>query len=450
MNEPTVIRFERRQAQEDEFQCKLVSPPIPKTPSVPSRFDVAVLTGPFTANSVQDVGSRIFEELCKNAAIKAAIGDALNAKINSVRPIYIDTETVRAESICWEALWDTTKSFLALDRRWPIARRAQPDAPPKLSMAFFAPPLRILAIISAENYPGVPEWEGIQKAAQSAIGLPVQIQVVTGDDALFGAVKNNVQLDSEALQPQPVPEYPDALDLIIDNFKPHIVHFFCHGVIAQSPWLAIRTGRKDKPLKVGIESLPSLQKVWLVVLNSCDGSVPIGDVPSMAYQIVAKMGVPFVLGTLAPIDLLDAYKFSEAFYGRLLFKFAETFAAARPEDLITIGWTDALHAARDAIDRKYEQNAATNNQWTLPVLYERTEKFYITKKAEPAPAPIAKEASPAAPPVAEQPKTDPVIIRATMVADLLRSLPPDMPDAIKQALVASILNPKKEEAAADA
>jgi hypothetical protein len=36
------------------------------------------------------------------------------------------------------------------------------------------------------------------------------------------------------------------------------------------------------------------------------------------------------------------------------------------------------------------------------------------------------------------------------VADLLRSLPPDMPDAIKQALVASILNPKKEEAAADA
>jgi hypothetical protein len=229
------------------------------------------------------------------------------------------------------------------------------------------------------------------------------------------------------------------------------VHFFCHGVIAQSPFLYIRTGRKDKPLnKVGIESLPSLQQVWLVVLNSCDSSVSTGDAPSMAYQIIAKMGVPFVLGTMAPIELFDAYQFSEAFYGQLLFRFAKTFSDARPEQPITIGWTEALHAARDAIDRKYDQKSATNNQWTLPVLYERTEKFFITKKAEPVPAPIAKEAPPAPAPVAERPKTDLLVVRAAMVANLLRSLPPDTPEAFKKALVASILNPKKEEATADA
>src|SRR3954447_1702009 len=118
MNKPTVIRFERRQLEEELFQCKLVSPPRPRTPSIPSAFDVGILDGPFAADPVREIGSRIFQELCKNAAIKEAIGDALNAKFNSVQPIYIDTESVRAETICWEALWESTTRFLALDQRW--------------------------------------------------------------------------------------------------------------------------------------------------------------------------------------------------------------------------------------------------------------------------------------------------------------------------------------------
>ena len=450
MNDTTVIRFERRQIEAEVFQCKLVSPTLPKTPSVPSVFDVTALAPPPAADPVQDIGSRIFKELAKNAAIKEAIGNALNAQINSVRPIYIDTESVRAESICWEALWETTtKRFLALDARWPIARRARPEAPPKLPMAFFAPPLKILAVISAENYPGLAEWDGIYKAAQRSIqlGRPVEIQVVTGDADLFKAVKAIAQADPAIRTPLAVPEDPGALDLIIGTFQPHIVHFFCHGLIEQSPWLLIRTGAKDEELKVAVDSLASLQTVWLVVLNSCDSSVSTGEVPSMAYQIVAKMGVPFVLGTLAPIDVLDAYKFSEAFYERLLFKFAGTFTTARSQDVMTIGWTEALHAARDAIDRKYDQTSTKNNQWTLPVLYERTETFYIIKSAEQPPAAVVREVRPVPAPVTE-PKIDPLVIRATMVADLLRSLPPDTPDAIKQALVASILKPNNQEAAA--
>jgi CHAT domain len=446
MNESTVIRFERRQSEKDEFQCKLVSPPRPKTRSVPSVFDVAALNGPFNGDPVKDLGSRIFAELCKNPAIKEAMGDALNAKANSVRPIYIDTETVRAESICWEALWEQTSRFLALDQRWPIARRAQSDAPSRVKVDWFAPPLKILAVISAENYPGGPEWDCIHQAAECAIGLglPVEIQVITGEEALKDKIEANMKPGGAVLQPKPVPADPNALDLLIAAFKPHIVHFFCHGVIEQDPWLVIRTGMKDAPLEASIVNLPSLQKVWLVVLNSCDSSVPIGDVPSMAYQLVATMGVPFVVGTLAPVDVLDAYKFSEAFYGRLLFKFSEVFKAARPKEVITIGWAEALYAARDAIDRQNKKMSTQNNRWTLPVLYARTEELaIITKDTAPAPT------QPPAPiPVAEGPTTDPMVIRAAMVADLLRGLPPNTPDAYKLALVTTILNPKKEGAGA--
>jgi hypothetical protein len=452
MNEPTVIRFERKQAEADVFQCKLVSPSLPKTRSVPSLFDVAAFGGRFPEPPVQNLGNRIYQELCKNAAIKEALGDVLNARLNTIRPIYIDTETVRAESICWEALWEDTKRFLALDQRWPIARRAKADAYIQ-DADWFAPPLRILAVVSAENYPGKPEWGWIYEAARLAIknGLTVELQVVTGDANLFGEIERSRAEAAAAIrEPRAVPEDPGALDLIIADFKPHIVHFFCHGVVEQnSGWLVIRTGNKNRPLKAAIDKLPSLQKAWLVVLNACDSSVPIGDdAPSMAYLLVTKMGVPFVIGTLAPIDVLDAHKFSEAFYGRLLFKFSEAFNAARPKESITIGWTEALYAARDAIDRKNMQAPERNNQWTLPVLYERGDKFVIWRDPLWTPAPPAGKEPPILAPVPERRKTDPMVIRANMAADLLRSLPPDMPEAIKLALVESILNPKTEQAAA--
>ena len=436
---PIVIRIERKpvekgQKEQEKFQCKLVSPPRPKTLSLPSDFDFNGLSGPFATDPVKSIGSLIFKELCKNEAIEEAIAES-----NKARPIYIDTETVKAETISWETLWD--KDFLALQRGWPIVRRAESDVPPQFTMDLFAPPLRILAVISAEDYPGEPEWDALYKAAQgaTALGLPVEIRVVTGDKDLFKKIDDGVKSGAvKSTSVKAVPNSETSLDTLIGTFKPHVLHFFCHGEIDQGAWLIVRTGLKDQPFSIAIDKLvklPSLRKVWLVVLNSCDSSVPIGDAPSMAYQLVARVGVPFAIGTMDPVDVHDAYEFSAAFYERLLYTLSQVFKAARPKEPITIGWADALHAAREALDHKYGQASAQCNQWTLPVLYMRARNDLVIAK-DPT---LAKEADAPAPPVGST-TPDLVAIRANMAAALLRNLSPDTSEAIKQALVAAILN----------
>jgi hypothetical protein len=459
MHETTVIRIEREGSETKKVKCKLQSWPRDWSPTdkskkeseteqskgvaTPPLFDLDSISDvPTAANVVQRLGETIYSELCKDESIKSIIEHLLLANAQTTRPIYIDTGTVLAETVSWEALYNIDHGFLALDRRWPIARLADSDRYPTPFRHFvFKPPLRILAIISAAGYPGEREWQALCDAAKIAEenDLPVEIRVLTGEVELYNSITS---APPKGVSVEKIPRTDAALDTLIGTFKPHLLHFFCHGIIdAGGAWLQIRTAYTDRPLEIHIGdlgNLPSLQKVWLIVLNCCVSGAPAGDAPSMAYQLVTKVGVPVVVGTIERVELTDAVEFTDAFYQRILYAIATAYNAALPQQQIEFLWTDALFAARKALEQKYQKKPAESKQWLLPVMYERRDSLTVIKDWSEEPVSRAQPEKRIDETTAAD-QAEKKAFRANMAVDLLRNLPPGTPDGIKKALLDAIL-----------
>jgi hypothetical protein len=428
MNEATVIRVDR---EGTTVKCRLANWPrgwFADFKDEYSLFDQnAVAASTPNGSFVKTRGGQILRELCKNENIKKAT-EYMTSPGDAVRPLYVDTGTVLAESVWWEAMYHDKEGFLALQPRWPIARLADAEASSNLKyLDVFKPPLRILAVISAAGIPGRPEWDALNAARDIAAAnhLPVEIRVLTGDKQLFQEI-NDAKLDG--ISTEPVPKSADSLDVQVGTFAPNLLHFFCHGIMdAGAAWLQMRTGLDDAPFKLDIRSLarlPSVQKVWLIVLNSCFSATPAGEVPSMAYRLV-RAGIPIVVGALEQVDPTDAHEFTAAFYEKLFYTIATAFDDARPKSRIIIDWMQALHAARVALDHLH-QNPEASNQWILPVMYERRDQLVIVKD-------FAEQHE-----ISDKDSAEAKTIHANMTADLLRYLGPVTPKKIKEDLVGAI------------
>ena len=427
MTQPTVIRVGKGD-NAAQFWCQLVQSPLGDQSEI-IDIDIDAAGGADGEDVVRTVGAQLFGELCKNTKVKDAIDHILKSR-DGVQPIYIDPAVLSAQAIKWETLWQEDLGFLALNSRWPIARRAEPQFGFETRVKF-KPPLRILAVISADNIPGEPEWNALRNAVElnKSAEFPIEIHVLTGEEELYQRIK---QENLEGISVGPVLDSASKLDIAIGTFKPHVLHFFCHGDIDQSAWLYIRTNLDNAPLKLSVDELlgyQAVKKVWLVVLNSCRGATVLEDAASMACQFVTKGGVPFAIGATEPLDARDANTFSDAFYARLFHNFSNGFSAARPDDEITFEWTEALHAGRAAIDAQYEKRSGKFQQWTLPVLYERRDRFQITRDAAQTAVAGTKAAA----------SEDIAALRLKIAMEYLAALPPDTPEAAKKALIAAAL-----------
>ena len=374
---------------------------------------------------IQTTGKTIFDELCKSREIKKAIERALSG----TQPIYFNPRIVPAQGIRWEAVWaGPPAGFVSLDRRWPIARIAGTDT--DRDPVRFAPPLRILAVISAAGFPGDDEWNALFDAARDAVtaGLPVEIRVVTGQAALYQSLNPS---PSAWVTVAPVPPTADELSIQIGTFKPHILHFFCHGQTdAGNAHLVIEGNAGELQLSIrDLTQISGLEDVWLVVLNSCLGGASQQGYLSMAQRIVSEGNVPFAIGATETVDVRDANTFSRAFYKRLLFTFGDNIKKTAVNGILTLSWGEALYAARDAINKTNGNKPEAQHQWILPILYEHRTRLQLIKQEATAAG--------AAPPPAPDPS---VALRAKMASELLAALPPGTSDATKKSLVAAILN----------
>ncbi len=104
----------------------------------------------------------------------------------------------------------------------------------------------------------------------------------------------------------------------------------------------------------------------------------------MAYQLI-RAGIPAVIGNLEPVDKLDAHAFCGSFHDRFFSTFAQVFTATSDRQELALDWTDALHAARDALDQKYKHQCCSLRQWTVPVLYLRRDQLIVAKDSAGVP-----------------------------------------------------------------
>lgn len=372
--------------------------------------------------SVRAGGTKIYEELCKNREVKKAIDRALDGE---AQPIYINASSIPAQGIRWESLWAGDPArFVSLSQTSSVARIAGTDT--ARNPARFKPPIRILAVISAQGRPAEPEWDELRQAIEYAqpTGLPIQVHVVTGDAALYAALRDAPAVNW--LTYAAVPDTVDALSLEIEKFKPHILHFFCHGQVdAGNAYLEIQGNVEELQLSIReLTQVTGLEDVWLVVLNSCLGGASLEGYPSMAYRIVSDGKVPFAIGATENVDVRDANRFTRAFYKRLLFSFGKSVGAAAANDVLTLEWRQALYAARDAINKANQDTPETCTEWILPVLFEHRTRLQLIMPQPQAAGAIPPELA---------------ALRLKMARELLAALPPDTSEATKNRLIAAIL-----------
>lgn len=355
------------------------------------KCDAATLPGFGPPDAVKKHGQILLTCLMQShERVKEALQHAFTLASGACCPIYLQLKSLpSAEAFCWEALCDDAGAFMALDRRWPVARLAGALHLAGRDVEAYEAPLKIMIVLSALGRDATQEWEGLYAAVKKArmVGLPVTLHVGTGQEDLQDHIaelaKTDPALTQFALQ--------TMVDLIetADNFAPHVVHFFCHGSTTfDKPRLQLATmnDQAESSIEVTLQDLlgsPGVRDSWLVVLNCCESGAASKDVHSLSHSLVAG-GVNAAIGMKEEVSEVDAAEFSSRLYPSILDNLRAALLPLGPNDDTVIEWAGAMWAPRRALSDRYKANAGAHT-WTLPVLYVQPEPFRVKRSSAAAP-----------------------------------------------------------------
>lgn len=358
-----------------------------------TRFncDTALLPGVGAPDTVIKHGQILLSCLMQShERIKEALQSAFKLSNGARCPIYLQLKSLpSAEAFCWEALCDETGAFIALDRRWPVARLAGALNLAGRAVETYEFPLRMMVVLSALGRDATPEWEGLYTAVQKArkAGLSITLHVGTSQEGLQDQISEAAKADPALSQFA----FQTVVDLIevADGFTPHLVHFFCHGSTTfDKPRLQLATlnDHDDSSIEVTLPDLlgsPGVRDSWLVVLNCCESGAASKDVHSLSHSLVAG-GINAAIGMKEEVSEVDAAEFSSRLYPSLLDNLRAALLPMGPNDDVIIEWTDAMWAPRRALRERHRADGIAHT-WTLPVLYVQPEPFRVRRAPAIAP-----------------------------------------------------------------
>lgn len=389
-----------------------------------------------TPDAVRIHGEAIRQNLARHAQVQRALNEARAAPNGDVRPIFFEIGADEAEDLCLETIFENN-AFYALDRRWPIARMADQSGTDETPLRELNDPVRLLIVLSAIGVSGAQEWRALYSAVVNARGrgLPIQVVAVVGEPALYDAIDASIQQGQlQGVRVHPVPRTLPEFENLVDEFAPNLVHFFCHGRVAQgdarlevATLLDWEQGAPGGSLRIPMEALanhPSLRRdAWLVLLNCCQSGMPSADLPSMARQLVSS-GIPAAVGVLEALDAGDATEFTKGFYQGTFARLVDAFRNTAVGATAPFDWALALYAPRVALTNRYQGDARNHHQWALPVLYVRPETFRFLRTAPKPGTQAEREAD--------------LHVLVESVAGFLRELPPTTPMEIRREVLGSL------------
>jgi hypothetical protein len=350
---------------------------------------------------VSSYGRELFEHL--NRASDSKVAQAVADILSSDGIVYFKCSAAGWEHHAWEAIGDGTEFFVLKPNRG-IARLVPPRQT-VMPVAFpLKQPLRIMAVLSAAGVTGEVQWNSIFDAGRRNSdnrGLPVHIHVLTGEEELVDRIRR----DSRTAPPDltisvtPIDSSRDSrVRTEIGAFKPHILHFFCHGgikfgvgVLRLSDTEQHRKSLGDSEFaesdagsfSLDFPSLSHFSKVgrdqgwcWLIVLNACKLGAADASGSSFAQKLVAA-GVPAAIGMTEEIDALDAAAFCRGFYPAVFAEISRVNGSltSRSADF---DWPKLLYEARMEISLN-RPPATEHRHWTFPVLYLQPGGFQLQK-----------------------------------------------------------------------
>lgn len=428
--------------EEAPLSRTLVTRVVKGEPGLPAGADqqgpltLAALAPPPLADeaALKQYGAQLRDALAQHPGVQQALARVFHTPAGQPKTLYFEIRSRVGESVRWEALCDDAGNFVALDPRYRLGRLLDPIDAHDAGGRTFAPPLKVLALLSAARRDAAPEFRAIATAVGKARanGFPVEARIFLGQQALHDAVATEVANGQwPGVSVAVMPEDELAIEDELAAWQPHVVHVFCHGSVAfGSPILEFATivdhdlDRDAGSIELHVETLESaagIRNAWFVVLNCCEGASPDADsdLGSLAHRLVARGNVPGVVGMQAAVPVADAHAFAERLYPALFDLLAEALASPTSAP-VAIEFAPALLPAR----RQVRARQATNGghgaaSWTLPVLYAQR-------------APLQVWNAPAVTPVKQEELRE----RANTIANLLRTLPPDTPMHARDALLA--------------
>ena len=384
----TVIRIQDSLNGPESFYLERTPVPIPN-----GRVQYPLILPAAAAGSVKATGQALFACLAHHPGVQSALQYVLQALPGSanVRPLYVQIlGSTKAESQLWEALWDATQGFLALSHNWPVGRITDTALALGPIRRFYKPPLTVVAILTAAGLPALDEWRNLYQAFTGHPTLDFRLRVLLCEDSLAQAINgaHDARVQWEFLR-----DKAHVRDTI-GSTAPDLLHFFCHGVLADQPHLQLATRpgwfvseqAHDAPenlVRLEANELLEIQglrdKVWAVVLNCCDGASAATS-QSLARTLVAA-GLPAVIGMQERVDRLDAAAFCGKFYNSLLQQVENCLTAGAAG--VRVEWVNLLPGTRAAILDRYAagqpESVAADAcwEWTRPVVYVRPDPFEL-------------------------------------------------------------------------
>lgn len=306
-------------------------------------------------------------------------------------PIFFQVDSPDVEELPWETLYDT--QFRALNGQYPIARLASSSSSRKPIERVIGTRLRIAVILAAAGVSGMEEWNNIAGVI-AALTIPLDLLALVSEDAVHAGISAAAaQWRGQGLPHVVQVEYVGDAESLVRRacaHMPNIVHFFCHGVVDVRPLLELenRADRRGKRERGGIsldlellKPLVTVESLWLVVLNCCQGAKRAPQLHSLARDLVAR-GIPAVVAMRESVDVNDANVFAQHFYQDVLARLTGIFALRNgPAVLQKITMPELLcvHAVDTARRRlaKQPRQPDTSVEWTFPVIYLHRDELVL-------------------------------------------------------------------------
>lgn len=335
------------------------------------EVDLATLLG----DTVMERGEALVALLRQKDPVRQGIDSFLNLPPNAdPAPLYFHVRSETADAVAWEQMFAQPLGFWALDQRCPIGRIAERVA--SVRGRGFAPPLRVVAVLSAAGRDPRPQLEAIRTGIANA-NIPVRLHVITGDDDLLDTV--NRPGETAELTTGTSPE----LCRQIAAARPHLLHLLCHGMtVAGERTLAFASvGDVDAELdEAGSISVPIKDLAreletcdpWLVVLAACQSADASAGERAFAHDLVSQ-GVTAAIGMRRLVDLNDTNRFCSGLYPEVFAAVEAAVAPVVPGEQ-TIEWACVLTSPRKVMGGK---DPSQVDSWLDPVLYVQSEDLRI-------------------------------------------------------------------------
>lgn len=337
-----------------KIHATLCAPPGNDPAPIKSLFEDIIFKSDPGADGVEKFGRYLSAVLLGNnwdAFEQAANKDSIELDLQ------FDADDVELNRLPWEMMYGTDRPLAAdLTRDVSINRIVAGKVATTKAVSL---PLKLLFVIGRQ-------LDDALRPGAEYLGMLRRMKVKFGTD-----VRNmdmNVRLLTETAT--------DELQLAINEFKPDVVHFICHGDIGESGGRLLLTKRETEEITskktqepdycdaqrlLGLlrqdESPHELPQI--IVLNAChtadagEAADIKGGYRSLAASLVAE-GVPIVIGMTGEVADGACRIFTRKFYQALLTEVPITMASARGRRAAMVYFTD---------------NYKTSVEWARPTLF---------------------------------------------------------------------------------